>query len=229
MKTGRFFSGAVAAGAILSILALAAPSTSYAQARAVKKSTEPVIGGDGKPISFELRDIEGLGKKGYAKTPAYRSSVSGGRSRGDKDWVTIQTEYRTANEWIDELTFSYHVLTKSQGDKGGNVYSLFRANVTYIDIAEERDHFSTMFLRPNAVERFGDPVAIGVVVTVKGKELDFKSVVEGGMRLPEKWWDDPAVIKNPKVTVTVRDGYLLNRSESPWAFINIDDYETIRR
>jgi hypothetical protein len=44
--------------------------------------------------------------------------------------------------------------------------------------------------------------------------------------LPVDWWKSEKVVKSE--AVTARDGYLLSRKESPFVFINIDDYEAIK-
>jgi len=49
---------------------------------------------------------------------------------------------------------------------------------------------------------------------------------ETAVDLPEFWWRNPSVLDSPMLTV--REGYLLNRMESPWAWINPDDYEVIK-
>jgi len=42
---------------------------------------------------------------------------------------------------------------------------------------------------------------------------------------PGEWWTAIAQDK----TVTVLDGYILSRKETPFAFINYDDYEQIQK
>jgi hypothetical protein len=109
--------------------------------------------------------------------------------------------------------------------QGREVFSLYRKTVKYADVEQGRAHMSTVFLRPSALKRYGEVVAAAVVVTVDGKTAAEES--EATMpNLPEKWWQNPAVTES--AAVTVRDGYLLDRSQTPFAFINVDDYEVTK-
>jgi len=67
-----------------------------------------------------------------------------------------------------------------------------------------------------------------VVITAGGKEV--AKDVEASIPMPknEDWWKSDAVLKNPRVKVTKRSGRLLNRSQTPFALVNIDDYEVIQ-
>jgi len=42
----------------------------------------------------------------------------------------------------------------------------------------------------------------------------------GGKKLPAKWWE------NDKLTV--REGYLLKKSDTPFAMLAVDDYEYVK-
>jgi len=172
--------------------------------------------------AVRIRGLEGVGRRGLVKTPEYQTSVT--RSSGVKrEWAQIVLRYETRPEWIDALTIKYYVLGMIEKN-GRNVYSLYENAVRYVDIAQGRDHMGTVFLHPNALERFGEVVAAAVEVVYEGKPLAEESVVD--TQLPEKWWKNPAVVNSD--ALTKREGYLLDRSQSPFAHINIDDFEVIR-
>ena len=174
---------------------------------------------------LRIRKITGLGTRGEVRTPEYRTSARRGMNRPGT-WARVMVEYETEPEWIDELIFSYYVLTLTEVD-GKKSYSFFRNNVRYIDIKEGRRHYSAVFLRPNTIERYGEPVAIAVEISYKGEIAGTATDVEKSAGLPAgEWWKNRRVIDND--LVTERNGYLLNRAESPFALINIDDYEAIR-
>lgn len=170
-----------------------------------------------------IRKLIGLGKQGKIKTPQYRTNVSGG-TKPEREWVQITVTYDTAPDWIDELTFQYHVLALTTTKEGKKSYSLFRDTVRYVDIERGRGHESTMFLWPNAIKRFGELMAVAVEISHEGKVVAEKS--DHPKNIPEGWWKRPEVVENEMVTI--RNGYLLNRSQSPFAFINMDDYESIK-
>ncbi len=178
----------------------------------------------GSKVRASIRRIKGLDQEGIVRVPEYKTD----QYRSNKkpgEWLEITTEYDTGDEWIDELTFSYYVLCRAREGRGID-YSLYKASVRYIDIAQDKQHYSTVFVRPNAVLRYGTPVAIAVVITVNGEVVDAKN--ESRVKLPEEWWSSPQVLENPNVKVTLREGYLLSRDQTPWALINTDDYETIK-
>ncbi|MCL1856966.1 MAG: hypothetical protein FWF84_04930, partial [Kiritimatiellaeota bacterium] len=60
---------------------------------------------------------------------------------------------------------------------------------------------------------------------VVGGQVVASGQVEGGvLKGKEKWWDDQQILGSPK-TVR-RDGYFMKRSDTPFAYVNMDDYET---
>ena len=139
----------------------------------------------------------------------------------------ISVIYDSAPDWIDDLLVQFHVLTmKPDPQTRQNVYSLFKKQVRYGDIERGRDHRAMAFLRPAAVKRYGDVVASAAILTVEGTVVDEQS--ETSIDLPEFWWRNELVLNNPRVELTVREGYLLNRKESPWMLVNPDDYEVIK-
>ena len=131
--------------------------------------------------------------------------------------------YDTYPEWIDELTFQYFALAKRK-EEGKRQYSLFKTVVRYADIQKGRSHFSTAYLHPKALERYGSLAAVAFEIVHEGKVIAEES--DEDVKLPETWWKNPLVTESQEVTV--HDGYLLDRSQSPFALINIDDYEFIK-
>jgi hypothetical protein len=177
--------------------------------------------GSGK---LRVGKLVGLGNKARAFTPSYTTDIGRGIGRA-KEWRSVLLTYDTAPEWIDELLIQFYVLGMTRDPKTKqNVYSLYKMAVWYLDIAEGRNHLATVYLRPAALERYGEPVAVAAVVTLDGEVV--AEISDESTKLPADWW------KNPKVTdsqaTTTRDGYLLDRSKSPWALINPDDYEVIK-
>ncbi len=169
---------------------------------------------------IRIRKLSGLGSRAKVGTPQYQSDRPAG-TRPVGEWAEIEVRYDTAPDWIDGLTFRYHVMGLRE-DRTGPAYSLYRTTVRYIDIKEGRDHRSTVFLRPNTIKRYGELVAVAVEILYEGKTVAIESDT-AAKHIPPDWWQNPRVTENP--AVTVRDGYLLARSKTPFAFINVDDYE----
>jgi hypothetical protein len=173
---------------------------------------------------LKIRRVEGLARSNLVRTPEFRHNLPGG-TKPTQEWVEIKTTFDTSPEWIDEVVFQYYVLTYSRKEKEGP-YSFYQASVRYGDVEKGRNHLSTMYIPPSAVKRYGFPVAIGVEVSVNGKVVDVVSDRDNSVRVDDGWWKNPNVIG--KEAVIARQGCLLNRKESPFALVNIDDHEVIR-
>lgn len=173
---------------------------------------------------LRVRSLEGLGSRGKVRTPEFdaRTNITRG-TRPQQEWVRIRLEYDTAPEWIDELTMRFHALSLATVDRA-KAYSLYTKTVRYGDIAEGRSHYATAFLLPVAVKRYGDLVAIAVEILHDGEVIEVAQDTD--IDMPERWWENKVVTESE--TVTLRSGYLLDRSETPFALINIDDHEVIK-
>ena len=143
------------------------------------------------------------------KTPIYtvRGSPS---SMRQPDWWRVVVEFETAPDWIDELEFTYYVYMKDQSNRNAEV--MFRGTVTYVNVARGK-HLSDMFLHPSTVARMGRVEQVAVVVKAQGAVV----ATESTAKMPN-WWD----------RFSPRDGVLLNRSQTPFSFVDYDSYEAIK-
>jgi hypothetical protein len=176
---------------------------------------------------LRIRKMPRLGRGALQRTPQYQHNVDralGGPSR-KREWAVLDVIYETAPEWVDELDFAFHVMSEGRSPEGRQEFSLFQATVAYADVARG-EHVATVVLPPAAVERFGNVVACGVEVSVAGQKLAQDNVT--AIKLPDAWWSDPRVIDNPAIRVVKRSGYLADRSKTPFALANIDDYEAVK-
>jgi hypothetical protein len=179
-----------------------------------------------RPASDKLRTrkLIGLGKRARVYTPSFSTDVGRGINAA-KEWHAVTVTYDTAPEWIDELLIQFYVLgIMKSPETGRNTYSLYKTAVRYIDIEKGRNHTAVAFLRPAAIKRYGDPIAVAAVFTLDGEVV--AELSDESTQLPEKWWRNPLVTDSKDVIV--RDGYLMDRSKTPWAVINSDDYEVIK-
>jgi hypothetical protein len=204
-------------------------TTLLAQSRAATRTApaavraETAVDALGPGEAIRIRRIEGVGKMGLIKSPEFRSNIQAGIKRPG-DWVEIKVQYDTGPDWIDELVFQYYGLAHTR-ENGKEVYSLYQATVRYSDIERGHGHLGTAYLCPNTVKRYGLLVAVAVEISYNGKVIDAKSVSDGTVKQTD-WWKNPAVTGSG--VVVPRPGYLLNRRESPFALINMDDYEVIK-
>ena len=144
------------------------------------------------------------------KTPVFRTAVQGQASAKQPDWWRVAVEYETAPEWIDELEFTFYTYIEDQSNKGAPV--MFRGLVTYVNVAKGK-HVSDMFLHPNTIARMGLVKQIAVVVKARGAVVATESTATKA-----NWWDGFSPV----------DGVLINRAQTPFAFVDYDLYEAIK-
>lgn len=153
-------------------------------------------------------------------TPDFQYNVRGVSTRRDgrRDWLQLSTEFDQDLPWLDELTITYYVVLNADERNfptGAPLVNMFTGSVTYQNIRRGR-HRSTMFLDPNTLERFGRPSAVAVVYNVQGRPAG--GSVQPQATAESRWW----------TTQTPHSIRLLNRSETPWALIEIEQFQTIK-
>lgn len=187
-----------------------------------------------EPPPLKLKKFTAFsGTKNLVKTPKFGSSDMPGIAKSGKDpeWRRLNVEYQTIPEWIDELKIDYIVVTlKVEREDGKNVqkYSVYKKSVTYIDVEQGRKHFASAFLHPNAEKRHGVTVAAAVILSVDGVKVEEYGEVANSVRqiFGDNWWNNPRIMESN--VLIPRSGYLLNKKESPFVFMNIDSYEVIK-
>lgn len=205
---------------ILSGLIFASQALAQAQLQRTIGGPRPASAPAVQQEPLKVKKYFGLGRQCLIKTPVYNTSH--GRTPGqEQEWFRIAVQYETSEDWLDNVVFQYYVMAVKK-EQGQEVYSLYKKTVRYGDVAKGKAHLSDVFLRPVALKRYGDVVATAVEILVDGKTVATEQ--DSSIKLPEKWWDDQNVLK----VAIVREGYLLDRSQSPFALLNIDDYEVIR-
>lgn len=192
-------------------------SASPASAQARRATTRPSGPGAGQSSSagkdaVTLKKLEAIGPNAKVKTPDFKSDVAETVYQF-RDWARISIPYETEPEWIDELEFRYMVLVKHPKTEA---LTIFTTTVTYIDVAKGKRHVSTVFLRPGTLDRYGAVEWAGVKVYIKGKDA------------PVAMTQFPDDQRPWTAAIPAREGVLLNRAQTPFALVAIDNYETIK-
>ena len=179
-----------------------------------------------KVEAVEIKRMPPPNKTAMVRTPEFNYNVQNTMPKVTKkprEWALFEVKYESAAKWTDELTFSYHVMTKGKNDEGKEAYSYYTATLRYVDISRG-EHMSCVAIPPSLVERYGEPVAVALEITGKdGKVLDSKS--EAILQLPKEWWKDSNVLDKPQVS---RRNGMVDRMKTPFALINADDYEVVQ-
>lgn len=177
----------------------------------------------------EIKRFPQPNKTSMVRTPEFTSNTQNTYRKlttRPREWALFEIHYATEARWMDELAFTYHVMTKGQDEERKDIYSYYTLTLRYIDIPKG-DHMSSVAIPPSLVERYGQPLAVALEIVGKdGTVLASESL--SNIQFPTKeWWKDTNVMENPRTPVVRRPG-LVDRSKTPFALINADDYEVIQ-
>lgn len=171
---------------------------------------------------LRIRKVTELGRDMLQRAPSM-----GNRSPKQKDWGVLDVTFDSAPEWIDEMTVTFTVMLQNKKAKQGEpAFSLLTLTSEYRDIAQGRDRKAGVVILPVAMERHGQPIGIGVQFFRDGELIAESGVGAESLSSKEKWWGNKQITDHP--TVRKRDGYLIERSKSPFALVDIDSYEASR-
>ena len=153
-----------------------------------------------------------------------------------RKWIVLETKYTTFARFLDQLTFTWHVMleTKTAKENKGNKmglppYSYFEATVTYFNIPQG-SHAACVCLPPSYLELYGEPKAVGFTISNENGDTLGGGTVSTikGIKADSKFWEDQSIMgatQGDKPMVARRQG-LVDRSKTIWALVNPNDYET---
>jgi hypothetical protein len=158
-------------------------------------------------------------------TPQYNTSASRTSAGRAREWGVFEVEYETVPEWLDEVVATYYVLAERRGADGRKAYTFYQTTVRYKDVARG-EHTACVVLPPAAVARYGDQfVAFAVEFSGADGALLAAQTELAGVQLPQEWWKKPDVTESKSV---VKRDDLVDRSKTPFALVNLDDYEAVK-
>jgi hypothetical protein len=145
----------------------------------------------------------------------------------NKDFLEVEVSFdwqpkNAKPEFLDELTFNYYILlnNKSRENPKG---TLLTGSVTHIAIPQAKAMNSVMYISPRTLERFFEGkspttasaavIDVGVTITKQGQ-----LVAEASWKGRGQWWSELQQVS----------GYVLNKSETPFAPLAWDYYEAIK-
>lgn len=220
--------------AVAAATLLAAPKKKGAKSAPVEEEQEAVGG-----KSVRIEQYPKLGQASCLMAPSIPGgSVYGPAWKGKpRKWIVMEAQYSSLEKCIEQLTFTWHILLETRSatskDKDGQKklapYSYFTQTVTYYNIPRG-SHAASVCLHPSYLEQYGEPKAVGVVVTdANGQEIDGNSFSEiRNIKSGTKFWEDPNIIDakqgNGEPMIERRQG-LQDRAKTIWALVNPNDYE----
>ena len=227
--------------AVLMTVALAAGMVFAAGGR--KKAVRAMAGNDGTPVTEGKEakvNIDQMPKTGSScclPAPSLQgASMVGQCYTKPRKWIVIETKYTTYAQFLDQLTFNWHVLLDVQyakENKGNKMklakYSYFNATTTYFNIPQG-SHAACVCLPPSYLELYGEPKAIGFTISNQNGDILGGGTMSEipGIKNDTQFWDDQAIMnatgKDGKPLVERRQG-LVDRAKTIWALVNPNDYE----
>lgn len=241
----------IAIATVCAATALAAPKrTAASGARGAKApaAVTPAEAEDGtvdpKLMHVKIDIFPKTGRQSALAAPSIAgSSIVNRCYTKPRNWIVLETKYTTFAKFHDQLTFTWHVLleTKTATENKGNrmglpPYSYFTQSVTYQNIPQG-SHAASVCLHPSYLELYGEPKAIGLVITnAKGEPLagdcesEIKDIANHPKSLDEAFWNRNDIMnakqKSGEPMIERRQG-LVDRSKTIWAMVNPNDYEMV--
>lgn len=203
-------------GLVAVLLAFAAP-------RAVAQ--QEAVAPGASPTHYKISKLTSLDKD-------YRQRARGvsGSSAKSKEWGVFDVTFLTQPTCISEISITYTVML--QQDKpmlpGDKPMTVFQTTVAYPDIVnlKGKEHTAGVVLQPGALARHGKPIGFAVQIFFDGQEVAAESEQLGILANRKSWWTDSVIMNSPNVAR--RDGCLMDRMQSPFQLVEIDNYEVSR-
>lgn len=177
--------------ALLSLVVLAATGTAQAQ-----------FG----PASIKLGKVE----VAAPRTPEY--NITGGQNKRYKlgQWLEFEISYETIPAEIDELTFKFTALIENK---------LLDGEVTYVNIAQGRDHYAVVYVSPKSLDKLtgGKALSPASIANV------WVEVQRQGQVLGRQSYKPGAAPNLPHIA-----GMVLTKEKTPFAPLYYDRYEEIK-
>ena len=148
------------------------------------------------------------------KTPEYTAKVKGALQERTRDWAEIICLYDTSPDFVDELEFTYYVIMKTKDNR--EPFVLLKGTITYVHIEKGR-HQSTMYIHPSVLARYGDIDGIAVEVRAGGRLVAVEADGPSGRRYQQAMQQLP-----------VREGYVMNPMQTPFAMLGYDNNEMMK-
>jgi len=130
------------------------------------------------------------------------------------DWAKVLVRFDTAADWTDQLEMRFYIVVKNPKTAA---FTMFTGKYVYSDIPKGYNHQVAVYLRPRTMERYGNMVKqVAVEIYYKGEIVSVKSFPASD----KPWWRT--------ANVQSVEGYVLDRSQTPFANIAEYNYELPR-
>ena len=169
---------------------------------------------------LRIRKVTELGRDMFQRAPSM-----GNRSPKQKDWGVLDVTFDSAPEWIDEMTVTFTVMLQNKKAKQGEpAFSLLTLTSEYRHCAGPRPQGG----RGDPARGDGTPwTADRSGAVLPRRPVDRRERRRGRVPLlPGEMVGEPQ--RHGSRERQKRDGYMIERSKSPFALVDIDSYEASR-
>jgi len=140
-------------------------------------------------------------------------------------WARIDVTFDAVPEMTDELVFNYYILVEDRNDRA-NPYRLLVGRVNHINIAKGMGLHSSMYISPKAIQKLTQKKAVNftqlpitqISVTISKPGVAAPLAFNSLKPAAGDWWSK----------MKQEEGFLINKTETPWAALYWDYYESIR-
>jgi len=130
-----------------------------------------------------------------------------------RSWLRIEAQFESVPDWSDDVQLKFYLLIGA-----GRERRLLVGDVTHVNVARGPQHYSAMFVHPNALQRYGPGKVEVVTVQVfhQNRLVDQLSNPDT-QATRTSWWE-----KFPP------NRELLNPLLTPWSVIASERYEAVK-
>ncbi len=159
---------------------------------------------------FDIKKVD----VSFVFTPEYTVSPPVKQVRSQK-WMAVEVTFDAKPDFTDELTFNYYVLFAKR---------LFVGQVNHVSIQKGRELHSVAYISPKAITQIlggRQPTASDLEnVTVTISKPGISTPIAEGSFKPSRgaWWG----------TMKAEPGFVVNKSETPFAPLSWDYYEALK-
>ncbi|MEI6350866.1 MAG: Amuc_1102 family pilus-like protein [Verrucomicrobiota bacterium] len=159
---------------------------------------------------FEIKAVS----VAFVPTPQY-SVAPAQKLVPPQKWMQVEVAFDAVPEFTDELTFNYYILFAER---------LFVGHVSHVSIQKGRDLHSVAFISPKAIAQI-----------MKGKTVSNSDLKNVSVTITKPGVSAPLSMKSAKASIgewwaqmKAEEGFVVNKSETPFAPLAWDYYEALK-
>jgi hypothetical protein len=155
----------------------------------------------------------------FIDTPDYQVSGTPKKAYKPAKWMEVEVDFDAKPDFTDELVLNYYIAVSAHP-----AARLLVGSVTHVNIQKGADLHSVMYVSPKTMSRIlgGHPVTnasiANVAVTISKPGVQMPVAEKSFKPMQANWW----------ATMKQETGFVMNKSETPFAPLFWDRYEAIK-